>query len=363
MPKEKVFVADLEDNRVVESVFLVASTSLRETRNGDAYLCVTLQDRTGTIEARAWDEAKALSTRFDREDFVAIRGRVSSFRDDLQITLSDVQRVDESSLQLSDFLPHSRWRAEVLWDTLQTLIDEEVESREIQRFLRALFDDQDFRTAYLRSPAAMQNHHAYIAGLIEHSLSMARLALSLGRHYRSYYAGLIDVDLVVAGCILHDMGKVEELTSARSFAYTTEGRLIGHITLGILRIDRIAVSMQPELSAEILLQLKHLVLSHHGKQEYGSPVTPQTPEAILLHHLDMVDSRMNMCWNASQTLTGDDREEAVWTEYHRPLRGSLFLGSTGESAAGKAESQPCDDTATSETETVDAGETLSLFGE
>ncbi len=326
MLDRKAYVADLQDQQVVESIFLVSSTSLRETRNGDPYLCVTLQDRTGSIEARAWDDAAALAARFDAEDFVAIRGRVSMYREVLQLTLTDIQRIDEADLNLRDFLPHSRWSTESLLETMVQLVEEEIESDEVRRFLQALLADTDFQGAYQRAPAAKQNHHAYLGGLLEHSLSMARLALSMGRHYRAYYPGLVNVDLVVAGCIIHDMGKVEELSAGRTFDYTTEGKLLGHIAMGVARVDAVARDLSPPLPDELLLQLKHLILSHHGKQEYGSPVVPQTPEALLLHHLDMVDSRMNMCWNAAQPLVGDEDARPGWTDYDRVLRSAFFLG-------------------------------------
>lgn len=330
MSISKVFVSELTDSDPVETIFLVASKAIRETRNGDPYLCVTLQDRTGTIEGRAWDDALALEERFGVDDFVALRGRVSSYRGELQLNIADLDKISDDRVNLEDFLPHSRWKSHHLFEKLEELLEAEIASDEVRRFFDALFEDETLRQNYLRAPAAVSNHHAYLAGLAEHSLSMARLAVRVGRHYEAYYPGLADTDLLVAGCILHDIGKIEELTYRRSFAYSTEGRLVGHIAGGCELIGRVAAHMSPPLDEDLERQLKHLVLSHHGKREYGAPITPRTPEAILLHELDMIDSRMNMCWNACEALLEGESEHDGWSDYQRVFSGSIYVGATTE---------------------------------
>lgn len=325
MSKKKIFICELIDNQAIETIFLVASKAIRETRNGDPYLALTLQDRSGTIEARAWDNAVVMERRFDNDDFVAVRGRVSSYRDELQITLVDLEKAREEDLDLRDYLPHSRWKASTLYASLLELIDREIRSQEIRRFLDALFKDASFQSRYQRAPAAMSNHHDYLAGLLEHSLSMARQAVFMGHHYNAYYPDMVDTDLLITGCIIHDMGKVEELTYGRSFDYSTSGRLIGHITLGAEWVARIARSLDPMLNSNLTMQLQHLILSHHGRQEYGSPVTPRSPEALLLHQLDMIDSRMNMCWKACQPLLENADTPREWSDYQRPFSGSLYV--------------------------------------
>ncbi len=332
MAESKVFVRDLADNAPVETVFLAADKSVRETRNGDPYLCVTLQDRTGTIEARGWDDAEVLEKRFDVDDFVAVRGRVSSYRGELQISISDLEPIGDDEVELRDYLPHSRWDAETLFASLKQLVDRHVESREIRRFLAALFDDDTRRKQYQRAPAAVSNHHNYLAGLLEHTLSMARLAVTMGRHYDAYYPGMVDTDLLVAGCIIHDIGKIDELEYRRSFDYSTEGRLVGHIAGGSALVERVATDLDPPLDEHLTTQLQHLVLSHHGKKEYGAPVTPRSPEALLLHHLDMIDSRVNSCWDACQPLIEDGDDAEGWSDYQRMFNGSLYV--SGEAAEG-----------------------------
>lgn len=332
MPVSKVFVSDLTDNAPVETTFLVASKSVRETRNGDPYLCITLQDRTGSIEARGWDDAEMLESRFDADDFIAVRGRVSSYRGELQITVSDLDRISEDEVELRDYLPHSRWEPEQLFDALTELVDGEIASSEVRRFLFALFDDDSWRRKFGRAPAAVSNHHAYLAGLLEHTLSMARLAVGMGQHYETYYPGLLDTDLLVAGCVIHDMGKIEELEYQRTFDYSTQGQLVGHVARGAELVGQVARALDPPLDEHLTTQLKHLVLSHHGKKEFGAPVTPKSPEALLLHHLDMIDSRMNACWDACQSLVEDDASQEAWTDYQRMFGSSMYV--SGDAAAG-----------------------------
>ncbi len=332
MAPSKIFVDDLVDNQPIETVFLAASKQIRETRNGDPYLCVTLQDSSGTIEARAWDDAPMLEGRFSADDFIAIRGRVSSYRDELQITLSDLERIDDDQVTLGHFLPHSRWDADAMFNALKRLVDDHVQSGEVRRFLHAFFDDPDWSAKFKKAPAAVTNHHAFLAGLLEHTLSMARLAVSMGQHYRAYYPGMVDPDLVIAGAIVHDMAKIDELEYRRSFNYSTEGQLVGHIVQGAQWVESIAADLDPPLDEHLKTQIQHLILSHHGKKEYGAPVTPRTPEALLLHHIDMVDSRMNMCWNACEPMVDDGEHDGQWSDYQRPFGRSLYI--SGKAADG-----------------------------
>ena len=337
MTRSKVFVSELTDNSAVETTFLAAAKSVRETRNGDPYLCITLQDKTGTIEARGWDDAEQLEARFDADDFIAVRGRVSSYRGELQITVNDVERIDDSRVELSDYLPHSRWSRGQLFDALRSLVQRHVNSEEIRRFLFALLDDDAWSERFSKAPAAVSNHHAYLAGLLEHTLSMARLAVTMGRHYSAYYPGLVDPDLLVAGCVIHDMGKIDELEYRRSFDYSTRGRLVGHVVGGAELVGRVARTLEPELDEQLTMQLQHLVLSHHGKKDYGAPVTPKSPEAILLHHLDMIDSRMNACWQACKPLVEGDDDGEGWSDYQRMFGSSMYV--SGDAAQGWQQSE------------------------
>ncbi len=323
----KTFVSDLSDNSAVHTVFLVTNKSVRETKTGAPYLNITLSDRTGTIEARAWDNALDLDARFQVDDFISIKGRVSSFRDQLQITLNDLTIVPDQNVELSDYLPSSRWESEALLQQLRDLLNTELKSTELRRFFDVLFADKQRTRLFTSAPAAVTNHHNYVGGLIEHTLSMARVGLGLCEHYRRYYPGLINPDLVLAGCVVHDFGKCWELNYARSFSYSTPGKLLGHIVQGVELINEIAASTTPAFHDDMLTQLKHLVLSHHGHLEYGSPVLPRTPEAMLLHEIDMIDSRMAMSWNIRNQAAQNGRTDAEWSDYSRLFDGAVYLGS------------------------------------
>lgn len=320
----KTFVDELVADAHVQTIFMVLERSLRLTRTNKEYLSLTLGDRTGRIEARAWDNARAMASRFEVEDFIVLHGIVERYQEDLQIKLLDLERVDEADVRLADFLPASRWEPEALFAQLKDLILDEVEDPTMRRFFRALFGHQELMDQFKMAPAAKANHHDFLAGLIEHTLSMARVACALTRHYALYYPGLVRKDLVLAGCVLHDMGKCQELMWQRRIGYSQQGELVGHIVRGVEIINEVVARMAPAPPPELVLELKHLVVSHHGKQEYGAPIEPKTPEALLLHQIDMTDSRMNMLWKAHQTLDEAPYLEGKWTTA-RPI-GRMYFG-------------------------------------
>ncbi len=324
--KSKVFVCDLEEGEHIQSIFLVADKTLRTTKSGNPFLALDLMDKTGNVDSKVWDEAEALSTRFEKEDFIIVDAQVESYRGQLQLNVRDLKRIDDDQVALEDFIPASRWDRDEMLEQLKDVVGREIKSPEMLRFFDALFEEKQLMKQFRLAPAAKGNHHAYLGGLLEHALSMTRLAVRMTRHYAHYYPGMINQDLVIAGCVLHDIGKCFELSYGRSFDYTTSGQLVGHIVQGVELITWIAKKVSPPLPAEMLMQLKHMVLSHHGKLEYGSPVLPRTPEALLLHEIDMIDSRMNMCANVIADHEDGTNSEAAWTEYQRLFQGRLYMG-------------------------------------
>lgn len=335
MPK-KVYVEELVQDAFVQSIFLATQKTLRQTKHGEEYLCVTLTDRTGSVEARAWEDAQMLSSRFEAGDHIAVRAVAVAYQSTTQLRLMDLERLSPKEVNSADFLPSSRWQAEALFAQLKDLILSQVASPSMRQFFKALFGQEALMAQLKRAPAATSNHHQYLSGLVEHILSMTRSAVGLADHYGRYYPGLINKDLLMAGCLLHDLGKCQELAFKTNFEYTTEGRLVGHIVHGVEIINHTATLMNPSPPEDMLLQLKHLVLSHHGRLEYGSPVKPQTPEAILLHQIDMIDSRMNMCWQVAQPVLHQESGQR-WTEHHRALEGRLYLGDASQEPAWRAD--------------------------
>ncbi len=319
----KVYSEELQESDFVQTVFLVVSKQTKTSRDGHNYLALVLQDRTGAVTARVWDDVESIGSRFEKDDFIAVRGEVERFHGELVLNIHDAEIMEESDIDLADFFAHSRWKAEDLYAQLCTLIESNVRSDALRELLMLILQDRPIRAALMQAPAAMKNHHAYRAGLLEHCLSMARAGVHLSEHYARYYPGLVNVDLVVAGCVLHDIGKCIELDFQRDTTYSTDGRLVGHIAIGAGWVEEYAKRCPTPIPSDLVLQLKHLVLSHHGQLEYGSPVVPQTAEAILLHHIDMIDSRLNLCWNLRNDTESQGGE--YWTKYSRSLGGSLHV--------------------------------------
>jgi 3'-5' exoribonuclease len=322
----KTFIADLVLDTHIQSTFLASAKATRQTKYGDPYLCVTLTDRTGSVEARAWENADMLAARFDADDFVLVSAAVTSYQDTLQLKLQDIELVDESQVEIRDFMPTSRWEGEALFAQLKDLVLTEVASAPMRNFFKTLFGQEELMRRFKLAPAAKANHHNYIGGLLEHVLSMTRQAVMIADHYARYYPGMLNKDLLMAGCVMHDIGKCRELSFTRSFAYTTHGQLIGHIPHGVEIVNDIVAQMHPTPPEEMIIQIKHLILSHHGRLEYGSPVTPRTPEAMLLHEIDMIDSRMAMVHNILASHSGPEEGPDRWTDYHRALQTRVYIG-------------------------------------
>jgi 3'-5' exoribonuclease len=323
---EKVYVDELEEGQHVQTTFLVSRKQLDTTRHGDPYLRMTLRDKTGDIEARVWDDAERLAERFDVDDFVVVRASVSSYKGELQLKVDDAQPISPDETDPADFMPRSQWEPDDLMAQLTALLDDHVDAAPIRRLLDAVLGDDARATAFKRAPAATSNHHNYVGGLLEHTLSMARLAVRICDHYAQYYPGFVDVDLVLAGCVLHDIGKIDELGYERSFNYTTHGQLVGHVSSGDTLVKQVADEMDPSIEQTLVDHLRHLVLSHHGQREFGAPVTPRTPEALVLHQIDMLDSKVNM-WHGhiEDHRNGPDGEEE-WTDYNRSIESSVYAG-------------------------------------
>lgn len=315
---KKTFINQIQAGAIFTAPFLVTTRAVKRSRDGADYLALTLMDRTGTIEARAWKDVPTLASRVALNDFVAIRAEAELFNGQLTLTLHDLERLDATDVDLGDFFPRSRWSSEAMFGQLKALVDTEVQSPPVRAFLDVVFADADLMARFAQAPAALRNHHAYHGGLLEHCLSMCRLAVGVAKHYQAYYPGLVQLDLLVAGCILHDIGKCQELEFERATAYSTTGKLVGHIPLGSQWVAQYA--REANLPKELELELQHLVLAHHGKQEFGSPVVPQTPEAHLLHFIDMMDSRMNTVWQLFP-----NAPDPVWSDYQRSLEAPVFF--------------------------------------
>lgn len=316
VPLQKtLFISDLAEGQQLRDLFLVSRKNLAETKNGKPYLALTLMDRSGTIEARIWDNAAHFDSRLETGQVIAIEGQVKAFRDQLQLNIASAAPLAEDECQLSHFIPASKRSTRTMKEELAGFIGE-IADPHLHRLLAEIFQGEVLKQFTL-APAAKLMHHAYLGGLLEHTLSVAGLAGRLAGHYPA-----LDRDLLMAGALLHDLGKIREFSyTSVPFEYTDSGRLIGHLVLGSEMIRRQAEALDG-FPPERLDQLLHLVLSHHGQHEFGAPCLPMTAEALLLHHLDDIDAKMNYIERLSEQVEPGTYQ---WSDYQRPLERFLLL--------------------------------------
>ena len=310
-----VFVQDLPQhvNEVVTTFFLVRARETRFKKSGEPYLSLILSDRTGHVEARFWDNLETVPA-FDRDDYVKVRGLVQVFRDKPQLALHKLRRLDEGDVEPGDYFARAPRDSEEMFGELCEVVAQ-VRRPELRGLLRAVVSDRQIAARLKCAPAAKSLHHAYLGGLLEHILSLCALSRRVAGQYPA-----LDTDLLIAAAVLHDIGKIYELDYRRSVSYTTEGHLLGHITIG-LDIIREKVAAMPEFPPALRVLLEHLIISHHGEYEFGSPKLPMFAEALVFHYLDDLDSKMN---SLAGQAAADVSMDGVWTS-RNPSLGRAFL--------------------------------------
>ncbi|HVK17115.1 MAG TPA: HD domain-containing protein [Fimbriiglobus sp.] len=315
------YVEQLRDGDPIDEVFLASDKQLRVNRKGNQYVQLMLRDRSGGISARQWNVGDHVFRSFGDGDFVRAEGKVQLFQGSLQVILDRVERTEQNKVETQDFLPQTEQEIPKLYDRLRGYL-----LRLTNPHLRALAEcflmDDEFVRGFSTCPAGVKLHHAYVGGLLEHTVTMMDIADRLV----PFYPG-VDRDQVLMGAFLHDAGKLRELTYGRAFGYSDEGQLVGHIAIGLEMLTEKAAKV-PELIGEplpreLLVRLKHLILSHHGTLEHGSPRVPMTPEAMLLHAIDLMDTRMHM---AIRDIKEDRNSTTAWTPYNPTLQRRFYKG-------------------------------------
>ncbi|WP_020675766.1 3'-5' exoribonuclease YhaM family protein [Geopsychrobacter electrodiphilus] len=304
---KQIYVNQIGERDQVEAVFLVRECTQAMARNGKPYMTLKLMDRTGEIEARVWDRVEEWARLFAKNDFLQISGRGNLYMGKMQLVVQDLKKVSEDSIDLADFMPVSKRPLVEMRGELDELLASMTDGP-FGELMRAFFADAKFFKLYSRAPAAKGMHHVFLGGLLEHSLAVAALACDIAKRYAQ-----VDRDLLIAGALMHDVGKIAELSYERSFDYTDEGKLIGHIVMGVEMIEERSRTI-PDFPRQQVMLLKHLLLSHHGQYEYGSPKRPKILEAVILSFIDDLDSKIN------GIQTHIDKEPARtgdWTGYHR----------------------------------------------
>jgi len=312
---ERTFIKEIRENELVEGVFWVKEKATPLSRSGAPYLRVRLADRTGEIEGRVWDGVEEFADLFDRDDFIRIKAQATSYQDRVQLNIKSIKKVDEAEVSLDEFLPSSLRDPEEMLAELAG-ISQGIENNHLKQLVMAFLENEEFIPLFKRAPGAKRLHHSFLGGLLEHTLSVVNLIQKI----KGYYEG-INHDLLLAGGMLHDIGKVYELSYERSFDYTDTGRLVGHIVMGVEMVDK-EIARIEGFPSELAMLMKHLLLSHHGLHEWGSPTRPMTLEAQILHHLDDLDAKVK----GIQEFMQKAQEGATWTDYHRMFERFFYIG-------------------------------------
>jgi len=314
MPKQ--YLADLKDRDIVESVFMVKEKTMAMAKNGKPYMNLKFMDKSGEMDGKLWDKVDELDKAFQRGDFVQIRGAASLYMGKMQLVAKEIKRLEEEGVDLSDFMPVSAIPLAEMQAELARVVAS-LTNPHLKALMESFTSDAAFMTGYCKAPAAKGMHHVYLGGLLEHSLAVARLVDAV----LPLYPGL-NRDLLLVGALLHDLGKVAELSYERAFEYTDEGRLIGHISIGVEMLSE-RIGTLPGFPRELAMLLKHMLLSHHGQYDYGSPKRPKTLEATVLHYLDDMDSKIN---GIQAHMARETAQGTRWTGHHRLYNLYFFTG-------------------------------------
>ena len=321
MPNDRRYVCQLGHNEQISQVFLASDKQLRPNRNGNLYLQLQLSDRSGGIAARLWNASENDYRAFENGDYVKVEGNTQLFQGNMQLIATAIRRARPDEVDEVDFRV---LRSEEI-DRIATRLTEilrAIKTPEIRTLAECFLMDTDFMAKFTTAPAGMKNHHAYQGGLLEHVVSLMELIVVVAPRYPR-----LDPDKLLIGAFLHDAAKVDELSYDRDIAYTDEGQLLGHMVMAMSMIDEKAREAE-RLSGEpfpkqLVLEIKHMVISHHGEYEYGSPKLPMTLEAVALHHLDNLDAKLA---SFTQLMVDCPNVESSWTQYHTNLGRKLYKG-------------------------------------
>jgi 3'-5' exoribonuclease len=313
-------IAELQSGqRLEDAVYLITQKDLRTTSNGSLYIHAVLADRSGQVVARMWNASRQIYDSMPESGLMHITGRVESYKGKPQVILDGVRTVDTKDVNPIDFLPVTTKNVDAMWARVKEIL-RGVKNPDLLALLAKFINDEKFVQAFRMAPAARTNHHAFLGGLLEHTLNLMELGVLILPRYPD-----VSADLVLTGLFLHDAGKTTELAYGTNFSYTTEGQLVGHIVITAIWINDRVRQLEAETGRafppDLLAALQHLIVAHHGKYEFGSPKLPATAEAVMVHYLDNLDAKLNMVF---QAIEGDLDEESDWTQWVPALETRVF---------------------------------------
>jgi 3'-5' exoribonuclease len=312
MPRK--FISQLNGGTTIDEIFLVQNKDLRTTKNGSLYIQAQLSDRTGMIDARMWDASTPFFESLGNDTFLRIKGRTEVYQNKIQLIIKHISKTDQEDIKLEDYLPGTEQDVNKMFSELKQIASS-IKQPHLKNLLNLFFSDKDFCKGFCSAPAAVQYHHAFLGGLLEHTLSVAKLGDTIAPLYPE-----LNRDLLICGIILHDIGKISELCYEKNFHYSDEGQLIGHLISGVLMVEEKAKQID-DFPKMLLDLLRHLILSHHGEYEWGSPKLPMTLEAITLHYLDNIDAKIHAF---NKAISGDKDTSDNWTSYNKMFERKLF---------------------------------------
>ena len=314
---ERIQVSAIEPAQNLAQVFLISQPQLRATSNGKKYIAAFLSDKTGRANSRMWQATETVFNSLPEEGFVFVRGRSEMYQNSLQIVVEEIRPIDESKVDLIEFLPGTKFDITTMFEEVKDIL-RQIKHPAVRHLVKAFLDDADLMDKFCKAPAAAVLHHAWIGGLLEHTLNLMRL----GKNILPLYPHL-DHDIVLSSLFLHDIGKTTELVYDISFKYSDQGRMIGHLVKGTIMIEgKVAelIKQGVDMPRGLIDSIEHVIVAHHGQREYGSPVTPVTPEAFLVHYIDNIDSKMQM----TQDEIAKDPSNGDWTNYIKAIEGPIY---------------------------------------
>ncbi len=316
MKNKSIYVKDIKKGDKIAETFLVAEKNMAFSQKGLPYLNLRLKDKSGEIDSKVWENAVELDRLFKKGDIIFIEGNAASYKNAIQLSIFTIKTTPCEEIEPADYLPFVNKDVNAMFDEIISYIDK-IQNEHLKELLHVFFREENNADLFKRAPAAKGFHHIYLGGLLEHTLSVVRLLEKVSEHYPK-----LNKDMLIAGGIFHDIGKIHEFTYQSLIDYSDEGRLIGHIVMGVEMINKVIASL-PDFPEQLSLELRHLLLSHHGEFEFGSPKRPKTLEALAVHYIDDLDAKLN----AFETFISDSsKDDSNWSAYNRFFERFLYKG-------------------------------------
>jgi len=311
------FINEINPGETIDDIYIVKDPILRSTTRGDLYIAMYLLDRTGQMNGRMWQATETIYKALPKPGFVHIQGRSELYQNNLQIIINNVSVVDTSNVSIDDFLAQTDKDTKQMFEDIKTIVGR-VKHPQLKALVGAFLSDAELMDKFQKAPAAIKMHHNYIGGLLEHTHNMLRVALAILPLYPD-----VQAELVLAGIFLHDIGKTEELSYDMAFSYTDSGQLIGHISKSLVMINQKADALRTkgtQIDQTVLDAIGHIILSHHGQYDFGSPKLPATAEAFMVYYIDDLDAKINQV----TTLIESDMSDSNWTGWNNALQTRLY---------------------------------------